>query len=83
MRAAGRSFENEQIFRRANIQKKFAQRASERRKRERTAVFGKYGFRLVAFLGFDQAELLKVAGESGLMPLITPGYTRSPNLSRG
>jgi hypothetical protein len=65
LRAARRSFENEEILRWADIEEKFTKRASEGRKRG--ALLRQHnGGRAIAFPGFDQLEFLEIAGERGL-----------------
>src|SRR6266851_2587961 len=65
LRASGRRFQDEQIYRGANVQKELAERASQRRQ----AVVGflrQRGGGAVAFLGFDEAKFLEIAGKRGL-----------------
>src|SRR4029077_18077278 len=57
---------NQQIFRRANVQKEFAKRARKWRKRGRTVVLGKNGFRFVALVRLDEPQLLEVPGKRRL-----------------
>jgi hypothetical protein len=64
LRTAGRSFENEEILGWANIEKKFAKGARQRR--ERGSFFRERSGRLVTRLRFYEAQLLQIARKSGL-----------------